>query len=151
MTQIKIEIGQKWRSDDNPAKPRNLVVEKVTGNKAICRNLESGKKTAIRIDRMKPGSRGYSLVTAPKLPKTLHATQDSNITQFLMFPDMDVPEKELAYVREHAKYILLLSRYYYTHFQQVLNSLDKLNSDIANIITKAKVPLQAISIISQLK
>jgi hypothetical protein len=150
MKTLKIKIGDILQHDYDPKNPRYVSVVKIAEGQAILSNLKSGLRTSIRMDRIKFGPGHYSIVTDPKLLQLLKEAYASNMG-FLSFPDVNVPEEELAYVRENAKYILQLSRYYYKHLQDVLQSLETLNGDMANVITKAKVPLQAISIISQLK
>lgn len=56
-----IEIGQIWKSDD-PRESRKLMVIGLEGEYVELGNIKTKKKTMVRCDRMKPGSRGFSLV-----------------------------------------------------------------------------------------
>lgn len=67
MNNIEIQVGQVWSDCSLPERWRFVLVEAVTETNALCRTLKPGRKTAIRKNRMKPGSRGYSLVINPRL------------------------------------------------------------------------------------
>lgn len=69
-------VGQIWRSMDQREPYRgNLKIEAtivikegdiIIKNYAIMRNLKTGRKSKIRLDRLKPGSTGFKLVRKAK-------------------------------------------------------------------------------------
>lgn len=59
-----VKIGQVWRDCDPRSDGRRVTVVEVgpTHATVTC----AGRKTRIRLDRFKPGSTGYQLVTSPE-------------------------------------------------------------------------------------
>lgn len=62
-----VRVGQVWKDwdtrhrDENPG--RLLKVMEISGPKAVCSELTSGRTTWISLKRFKPTSTGYKLVS----------------------------------------------------------------------------------------
>lgn len=57
-----VKVGQVWRDCDPRMGNQRIVVERIEGNYAICRNaVIPSMKTRIRLDRFRPNSTGFVL------------------------------------------------------------------------------------------
>lgn len=63
----EVRVGQVWADNDSRSEGRKLMVMAITDGKAICSvawpDNKTRKRTAIRLDRFKPTSTGYRLVS----------------------------------------------------------------------------------------
>jgi len=58
---VKVKPGQVWK-DNDPRTPRRLKVVSIEGEYAVCENTDLKRRTRVRLDRLKPGRTGYTLV-----------------------------------------------------------------------------------------
>ena len=71
MDHIEVKVGQIWEDCDSRAVQagihrRLMVVEIIDVNgvkKAVCQHPRGGQKTKIRLDRFKPSTTGYKLIS----------------------------------------------------------------------------------------
>jgi hypothetical protein len=73
MKDIEVQVGQIWLAGRPSATPRHVVVTKVDDSSVSFRNLEAKRRGSTPRKNMKPGSRGYSLVTDPSVLAELRA------------------------------------------------------------------------------
>ena len=57
-----VKPGQIWKDNDDRSGKRTLRVVDVTKTHALVDCKETGRKTEVRLDRMKPGVRGYTRI-----------------------------------------------------------------------------------------
>lgn len=67
---VKAEVGQLWRCTDPRAVGENervlrLVEIDEVRQKAVMKNVKTGKTTKVQLERLRPGSTGYELVKEP--------------------------------------------------------------------------------------
>jgi hypothetical protein len=62
----RVKVGQVWEDMDWRIKGRRLRVYSVGDDYARVENVETGKRTRIKVKRLKPGSTGYRLVEDPR-------------------------------------------------------------------------------------
>lgn len=70
-----VKVGQVWADNDWRSAGRTIEVEEVTATHAICKVLTkvdspaygppNGRRTRIRLDRFRPTSTGYRLMSDP--------------------------------------------------------------------------------------
>jgi len=58
---MKLQIGQVWVDNDKRFLGRLLEIIKIFETHALCKNLQSGRLTEIKLNRFKPNSTGYRL------------------------------------------------------------------------------------------
>lgn len=73
---VRVEVGQVWADNDPRSQGRTLIVKEIDGMHAVCVPLKGrdpevnngfvstpAKRVRIRLDRFKPTSTGYKLVS----------------------------------------------------------------------------------------
>ncbi|WCJ60693.1 hypothetical protein NXS98_06085 [Fontisphaera persica] len=73
MANIEIKYGQVWQDCRNILVPRYVLVTDVSDNQVSYFDLKSRRRMSIRKTSMRPGTRGYSLVTDEKLLAKMQA------------------------------------------------------------------------------
>ena len=73
---VRVAVGQVWADNDPRARGRRLIVKEIDGMHAVCTPLTGrdpavnngfvstpAKRVRIRLDRFRPGVRGYRLIS----------------------------------------------------------------------------------------